>query len=125
MPDVEISEGSRSVEALVEEVRGLLRGLREQYDLIVVDSPPVLAVADAMALSAQADATLFAVRWGATPRASVKLGLKRLHASADGASVGIVLTMVDARNHSRFGYADSAFYTKDLVAYYRPRERGT
>jgi capsular exopolysaccharide synthesis family protein len=104
----------------LEEVRGLLRGLREEYDLIVVDSPPVLAVSDAMVLSAQADATLFAVRWASTPRAAVKLGLKCLHSSADGSSVGIVLTMVDARHHSRFGYADSAFYTKDLVAYSHP-----
>jgi polysaccharide biosynthesis transport protein len=102
----------------LESVVGLFRRLREEYDLIVIDSPPVLAVADAMAVAAQADAVLFAVRWGSTPRAAVKLGLKRLHASARGASVGAVLTMVDAREHSRFGYADSAFYTKDLVGYY-------
>jgi polysaccharide biosynthesis transport protein len=109
----------------MEEVSGLLRGLREEYELIVVDSPPVLAVADAMALSAQADVTLFAVRWGATPRTAVKFGLKRLHASADRVSVGTVLTMVDARNHSRFGYADSALYTKELVAYSRHGRAGT
>jgi polysaccharide biosynthesis transport protein len=97
---------------------GLFRRLREEYDLVVIDSPPVLAVADAMAMSAQADATLFAVRWGATPRAAVKLGLKRLHTSTHGAPVGVVLTMVDPRKHSRSGYADSAFYAKDLVGYY-------
>jgi Mrp family chromosome partitioning ATPase len=100
----------------------LFRRLRLEYDLIVIDSPPVLAVADAMTLAAQADATLLAVRWGSTPRAAVKLGLKRLHAAAHGASVSIVLTMVDAREHSRFGYADSAFYAKDLVAYYGSNE---
>jgi capsular exopolysaccharide synthesis family protein len=97
---------------------GLFRRLREEYDLIFIDSPPVLAVADAMHLAAQADAALFAVRWGLTPRAAVKLGLRRLHASAHGAAVGAVLTMVDAREHSRFGYADSPFYAKDLVGYY-------
>jgi polysaccharide biosynthesis transport protein len=96
----------------------LLRRLREEYDLIVIDSPPVLAVADAMALSAHADATLFAVRWGSTPRASVKLGLKRLNASGQGSPVGVALTMVDSRKHSRFGYTDSALYAKDLVGYY-------
>ena len=82
----------------------------------------MLAVADAMSLAAQADAALFAVRWGLTPRAAVKLGLKRLLASAHRASVGVVLTMVDAREHSRFGYADSAFYAKDLVGYYGSSE---
>jgi hypothetical protein len=49
---------------------GLFRRLREADDLIVIDSPPVLAVADAMSLAAQADAALFAVRWGLTPRAA-------------------------------------------------------
>jgi polysaccharide biosynthesis transport protein len=106
----------------LESAHDLFRRLREEYDLIVIDSPPVLAVADAMALSAQADATLFAVRWGSTPRAAVKLGLKRLHASPRGVPVGIVLTMVDAREHARFGYADSAFYAKDLVSYYGSHE---
>jgi polysaccharide biosynthesis transport protein len=100
---------------------GVLRRLGEEYDLIVIDSPPVLAVADAMALSAQADATLFCVRWGSTPRSAVKLGLKRLHVAAQGVAVGAVLTMVDARAHSRSGYEDSAFYAKDLVHYYGPR----
>jgi capsular exopolysaccharide synthesis family protein len=104
----------------VDRLVGLLRQLRDKYDLIVIDSPPVLAVADAMTLSAQADAALFAVRWGSTRRSAVKLGLRRLHASPQGASIGAVLTMVDAREHSRFGYADSAFYAKDLVGYYGP-----
>jgi capsular exopolysaccharide synthesis family protein len=97
---------------------GVLRRLREEYDLIVIDSPPVLAVADAMALSAQADAVLFTVRWNSTPRAAVKLGLRRLRAAVHRVSVGAVLTMVDARVHSRYGYEDSAFYAKSLVGYY-------
>ncbi len=69
------------------------------------------------ALSAQADAALFAVRWRSTPRAAVKLGLRRLRTAAHRASVGAVLTMVDARVHSRYGYEDSAFYAKNLVSY--------
>jgi polysaccharide biosynthesis transport protein len=95
-----------------------LRRLRQEYDLIIIDSPPTLAVADAMVLSAQADAILFAVRWGSTPRAAVKLGLRRLHALPHSAAVGAVLTMVDARVHSRSGYEDSAFYAANLVGYY-------
>jgi uncharacterized protein involved in exopolysaccharide biosynthesis/Mrp family chromosome partitioning ATPase len=97
---------------------GLFRELREDYDLIIVDSPPVLAVSDAMALSTQADATLFAVRWGGTPGAAVKLGLKRLFdVSHRGKIAGVILTMVDARAHSRQGRTDSAFYTKQLLNY--------
>jgi hypothetical protein len=74
-----------------------------------------------MVLSAQADATLFAVRWGTTPRAVAKLGLKRLHLSSrNGTMAGIVLTMVNAREHVSYGYPDSALYSKKLLSYHSP-----
>jgi uncharacterized protein involved in exopolysaccharide biosynthesis/cellulose biosynthesis protein BcsQ len=97
--------------AALENTLGLFRRLRDEYDLVIVDTPPVLAVSDAMALSTQADATLFAVRWGMTPRAVVKLALRRLLGSNHRQTLtGIVLTMVNAREHSRYGSEDSALY---------------
>jgi Mrp family chromosome partitioning ATPase len=103
----------------LENTLGLFRRLRQEYDLVIVDTPPILAVSDAMALSSQADATLFAIRWGMTPRAAVKLGLRRLLGSSHRQTVaGIVLTMVNARKHSRFGDEDSELYAKELVGYH-------
>jgi polysaccharide biosynthesis transport protein len=112
-------DNALAARSALDSVRGLCCLLRDEYDLVVIDSPPVLAVPDAMVLAAHADATLFAVRWDATPQAAVKLGLRRLLASGNSASLpGIVLTMVNAREHSRYGYADSEFYAKELVSYY-------
>jgi len=103
----------------LENTLGLFRRLREEYDLVIIDTPPILAVSDAMALSTLADATLFAVRWGVTPRGAVKLGLRRLLGSSRRPTVAsIVLTMVNTREHSRYGYEDSALYTKELVSYH-------
>jgi capsular exopolysaccharide synthesis family protein len=103
----------------LENTLGLFRRLRQEYDLVIVDTPPILAVSDAMALSSQADATLFAIRWGTTPRAAVKLGLRRLLGSSHHQTVaGIVLTMVNARKHSRYGDEDSELYAKELVGYH-------
>jgi capsular exopolysaccharide synthesis family protein len=103
----------------LESTLGLFRRLRDEYDLVIVDTPPILAVSDAMALSTQADAVLFAIRWGMTPRAAVRYGIRRLRASGRDATVtGMVLTMVNAREHSREGYEDSALYTKELVSYH-------
>jgi polysaccharide biosynthesis transport protein len=108
----------------LENTLGLFRRLREEYDLVIIDTPPILAVSDAMALSTQADATLFAVRWGMTPRAAVKLGLRRLLDSSHRPTVtGIVLTMVNVREHSRYGYEDSTLYTKELVSYHASTKR--
>jgi succinoglycan biosynthesis transport protein ExoP len=103
----------------LENTLGLFRRLRQEYDLVIVDTPPILAVSDAMALSSQADATLFAVRWGMTPRAAVKVGLRRLLGSSHRQTVaGIVLTMVNTRKHSRYGDEDSELYSKELVGYH-------
>jgi capsular exopolysaccharide synthesis family protein len=118
-----IGAGERSsamaARSALESAAVLFRHLREEYDLIIIDTPPVLAVSDAVALSTQADATLFAVRWGATPRVAAKLGLKRLLGSSGTGNIGFVLTMVDPRKHSRYDFADSAFYTKELLGYHR------
>ena len=98
----------------------MFRLLRDEYDLIIIDTPPVLAVSDAMALSSYADAILLAGRWARTPRAAVKLAQRRLLGYGnDGPAIGIVLTMVNPRLHSRYGFADSASYTKELLSYYR------
>jgi uncharacterized protein involved in exopolysaccharide biosynthesis/Mrp family chromosome partitioning ATPase len=49
-------------------VNRLLRQLRDSYDCVVIDSPPLLAVAEARLLAAMADKVLFAVKWGSTRR---------------------------------------------------------
>jgi capsular exopolysaccharide synthesis family protein len=104
----------------LERTFGLFRRLREEYDLVIIDTPPILAVSDAIALSNHADATLLAVRWGLTPRAAVRLAQRRLLGSSrDGPAIGTVLTMVNPSLHSRYGFADSAFYAKELLRYYQ------
>jgi len=47
-------------------VNRLLQQLRDSYDCVVIDSPPLLAVAEARLLAAMADKVLLAVKWGST-----------------------------------------------------------
>ena len=49
-------------------VNRLLRQLRGSYDCVVIDSPPLLTVAETRLLAAMADKVLFAVKWGSTRR---------------------------------------------------------
>src|SRR5690606_29432287 len=44
----------------------LINGLRDRYDYIVIDSPPVLAVSDSVLLSTLADAVIFVIKSQAT-----------------------------------------------------------
>ena len=61
----------------------MLADLRTRYDLIVLEQPPVLPVADALVLARQADATLMVVRWEKTASAAAQDALRLLRESHD------------------------------------------
>ena len=59
-----------------DQLRALVDDARTRYDLVVIDSPPVLAFVDARILSQIADSTVLVVRWRRTPRAMVRSAIK-------------------------------------------------
>jgi succinoglycan biosynthesis transport protein ExoP len=99
-------------------MKNLINALAQSYHLVVLDTPPLLAVSDALVLLREADATVFLIRWGKTPRDTAKLGLKS--ALEAGARVaGVVLSYVDVRKHAQYTYADSGhYYNKAYRKYY-------
>lgn len=95
----------------------LLTNLKEAFDLVVIDSSPVLAVSDSRILSRMVDKTVFVVRWADTRREVVRLGLKQVvEAGADIA--GVVLSIVNVKKHARYGYGDSGYYHGRYRKYY-------
>ena len=96
----------------------ILQALRQNYDLILLDAPPSLAMADARILARLADATLLCLRWRSTPRGVVRDALDLLeHAQAN--LIGVVLTRVDVRAHVRSGFADAEIYHPRYGGYFR------
>ena len=87
----------------------LLRALRRDYDLVLLDTPPAQAVTDARIIASAADATLLCVRWRSTPRGNVLHALDLLE-EAHANVVGAALTLVKVRVHVRSGYADAEVY---------------
>ena len=81
--------GSDFLQQLVEQAR-------QQFDLVIFDSPPVGIVSDAMLLSTLADATIMTVRWGTTPRFAVAAAVKKLAAMGRPAHAA-VFSHVDLR----------------------------
>jgi Mrp family chromosome partitioning ATPase len=67
---------------------------------VLIDAPPVLAVADPRTLSARVDSTLLAVRWARTPRPSVQRAVTLLR-EAGAELAGTALVRVDPRHHVR------------------------
>jgi Mrp family chromosome partitioning ATPase len=69
----------------------LLDWAREQYDVILLDSPPMLQVSDARIFGRYVDAVIFAIRSGQTQRAKARAALRKFE--QDGTVVlGTILT---------------------------------
>jgi polysaccharide biosynthesis transport protein len=98
-------------------MRDLVRQMSSLYDLVVIDSPPIMAVSDAIVLSGLADATLMMVRWETTPREVTISAVRQLRQSG-GRIAGAVLTRVNMRKHARFSYGDSGYYYDKYKGYY-------
>lgn len=85
-------------------IRNLLARLRERCDVLIVDTPPLLQVGDALALTAHVDAILVVARLGVVRRQMVAEVRKRLEASPV-LPLGLVITdaKVDERS-AGYGY---------------------
>ena len=88
----------------------LLDRLSEQYDVVVVDTPPVLAVTDAMLIARHVGTTLLAVRHGQQTVNEISEAARRIR-NADIVVRGVVLTDVP---QSRLGYGS---YSTGYYAY--------
>lgn len=91
--------------------------ISQDYDLVILDSPPSMAVADARVLAHLADATILVVRWATTPREVVAMAAKQIH-EAGGNIAGVVLSRVNVRQHAAYGYGDSGIYYGPSQEYY-------
>ncbi len=85
----------------------LLGQLGERFAQIIVDSPPVLGLADSIVLGDQVGAVLFVIASGNTRKAHARAALKRLR-QANVHPLGAIMTKLDLRD-GMYGY-ESAYY---------------
>ncbi|MDC7676456.1 GumC family protein [Asticcacaulis machinosus] len=81
----------------------LLTYLRHKYDIVILDTPPVLAIDETQILAAKADQTVMLVRWSKTPLKAVRAALDKLK---QGSIIGIALTQMDERLFSKITMSD-------------------
>jgi len=79
-----------------DEMRRFLRAVQGNFDIVLLDTPPVLPVSDGLVLAGSTDATLIAVRWEKTPR-SVAEDAVRLLRSSHARLIGSVMTYANLR----------------------------
>lgn len=93
-----------------ERMRSALESLCREYDFILLDLPPVIAVSDALVASKLADGMLMVVRQGYTSRSSVSDAMRRLQ-YVEAKVLGFVMTHSEDvfreksyRGHKKYGY---------------------
>lgn len=91
----------------------LIADVKNRFDLVLIDSPPILGVSDASVLASEVDLTIIVIQHRKLPR-SMLLRVKQAIENVGGNLLGVVLNNVDVRSDSQYQYYTS-YYT-----YYSP-----
>jgi capsular exopolysaccharide synthesis family protein len=90
-------------------MRDVLRDAQTEFDVVLIDSPPLLAVTDAAVLATMADGAILVIRVGATAKAAVRRAVAQLQ-TVHGRVVGAVLNDVDLRSGAFSGSYGYYYY---------------
>ena len=96
------------------QVRTMLAELQDGYDAILVDSAPVLGLADAVILSSEVEATVYVIESGRSTPRTVQTSLSRL-AQGGGTIAGAVLVKFDPGKFG-YGYGTEYGYSYDYAS---------
>lgn len=95
----------------------LVERLRRSYDFVVLDCPPVLAVADAITAASLADSTIIVARAEKTPAKAVRSAIMQLE-SAGAFVAGLALNSVQPKMAGRYSFDDSLYVEHAKRQYY-------
>ena len=95
----------------------LIEDVKSRFDLVLIDSPPILGVSDASVLANEADMTIIVVQHRKLPR-QMLMRVKQAVENVGGNVLGVVLNNVDVRSDTQYQYYTS-YYT-----YYTPPSGG-
>jgi exopolysaccharide transport family protein len=97
-----------------ERMKALITRLRETFDYVVIDTPPVGPVIDAVIVTNLADKTVFVVEWASTARELVETSVKQV--SAQKRIAGVVFNFVNQDRAQKYG--GEYYYGKSYEKYY-------
>ncbi len=91
-------------------MKSIVNDLRERFDLVILDSAPIMAVPDTRILAGLVDKTIFVLNWDSTPKKVVHGALHLLNKDGHSNIAGVVLQKVNLQQYGRYGYGDSGYY---------------
>lgn len=92
-----------------------LAELTRRYDVVLLDSAPVLAVADTRCLYPFVDQTVFVIRWRVTRRNAAHAAVRRLEESGFNVACA-VLNLVDLKSYQQY---DDGYQHEGFKGYYQ------
>ena len=99
-------------------IADVLDDVRSQFDVVILDTAPVLGIAETRAVAAACDVTLFLGRWRSTSIKAADAAIEMLLGA--GAQLrGMAVTLVDIRRYASTGYQDTYSYQKKFKGYYQ------
>jgi len=101
-------------------VRQLISELKEHYDIVLVDTPPVLVVSDALALAPEVDGVMLVARIGVTTDASAQRLQRTFESVPQTQVIGAVVNAIPEGH----GYASYAYYAQADPAVEKPSANG-
>jgi len=81
----------------------LIEVLKNQYDLIILDCPPLFASKDSLLIAKFADSIVYVVQWNSTPRAAVQTALNAFGANLSKLA-GVALNKVNTEKLKTYTY---------------------
>ncbi|MGF1484805.1 MAG: GumC family protein [Opitutales bacterium] len=96
----------------------LLLQLQEKYDRVIIDSPPIAAVSDALNMLQHVDGVIYLIKFNAVKRKTVKANIRRL-VEANVPIFGAILNQISVAVSS---YYYTNYYDKNYQDYYRQGE---
>lgn len=100
-----------------ERVKALYAALRERFDVVIVDTAPVLGVVDTRRLTAHADATMMLCRWRKTAVRAAQAAIDILD-QAGVRTLAVSLSQVNIRQYASAGHNDVYGYQQKFAGYY-------
>jgi len=99
-----------------DKIRSMLEDLKQRYDLVLVDSPPVLGISDGSIIAREVDYVILVIQHRRYPR-EISLRAKRAIEEVHGNCVGMVLNCVSVKSD------DAYYYYSSYGDYYNKTDR--
>ncbi|MDP4176986.1 MAG: CpsD/CapB family tyrosine-protein kinase [Bacillota bacterium] len=107
--------GTKKMKQLIEELEGM-------FDVVLIDSPPVIAVTDAQIISTFAKGVILVSAYGQTEKGAI-INAKNLLDKVGANIIGVVMNKIPEESHG-YGYGYGRYYNKyyNYNAYYEEKE---